>query len=98
MTDKKDVSIKCILPHCETRVLVKAPPEGEAVGSPQHLASLPGIPLCEKHSDHLAFYIWAEMNIKLQPQQTKGGLVLPGHQQFDVTLQGHDTPESGGVV
>lgn len=80
------VQIKCVFPPCPNPVMVKAPPPGVAVGTPQHMTSLGGIPMCKKHGDWLQFYVWASINIKMQPQQTKGGLIVPGHEQFNPTL------------
>lgn len=81
------VAIKCVFPPCTAQVMVKAPPEGVAVGTPQHMMKLGGIPMCPKHGEYLAFYIWAAINIKLQPQQTASGLVLPGNPNYNATVK-----------
>ena len=81
------VPIKCVFPPCTAQVLVKAPPDGVAVGSPQHMTKLGGIPMCPKHGEYLAFYIWAATSIKLQPQQTASGLVLPGNPNYNATVK-----------
>lgn len=81
------VPIKCVFPPCNAQVLVAAPPEGVAVGSPQHVGKLGGIPMCAKHGEMLGFYVWAQMNIKMQPQQTKGGIILPGNPNYETTLK-----------
>ncbi|MCK5016441.1 MAG: hypothetical protein KAS32_05140 [Candidatus Peribacteraceae bacterium] len=81
------VKIKCVFSPCTNPVLVKAPPEGVTIGSPQHMASLGGIPMCPQHGEWLAFYIWCQMNIKLETQKTPGGLITPGHQQFKPTME-----------
>ncbi len=80
------VQIDCVYPPCKTSVFVKAPPPGVAVGTPQHMTTLGGIPMCPKHGDWLNFYVWASINIKLQAQQTKGGIIVPGHEKFNPTL------------
>ncbi len=80
------VQIKCVFPPCTTPVMVKAPPPGVAVGTPQHMTTLGGIPMCPRHALWLQFHVWATINVKLQPQQTKGGLITPGHQAFQPTL------------
>ena len=82
------VKIKCMFQPCTIPVMVKAPPEGVEVGTPQHMTTMGGIPMCPRHADMLNFYVWATTSIKLQPQQTKGGIIVPGHQQFDPTLKG----------
>jgi len=81
------VAIKCVFPPCTAQVMVKAPPEGVAVGTPQHMMKLGGIPMCPKHGEWLAFYIWASTSIKLQPQQTASGLVLPGNPNYNATVK-----------
>ncbi|MAH47702.1 hypothetical protein CMI37_17915 [Candidatus Pacearchaeota archaeon] len=80
------VPIKCVYPPCTTSILVPPPAVGVTVGTPQHVANLGGIPLCPQHGEWLAFYVWAQINIKLQAQQTAGGLITPGHNQFKPTL------------
>ena len=82
------VAIKCVFPPCKERVIVKAPPEGVTVGTPAHMQTLGGIPMCATHGDMLGFMIWFQTNIKMQPQQTPRGLIVPGHQQFNPTLKG----------
>ena len=82
----KQVSIKCMIPHCKENVLVNAPPAGVVTGSLNHLKSLSGTPMCENHSDMLSFYIWAQINLKVQPQQTKAGIILPGHTAYKSTI------------
>jgi len=81
------VKMKCLFPPCEANLIVKAPPDGVAVESPQHMSSLGGIPMCPRHAEWLNFYVWAQLNIHLQPQQTKGGIIVPGHQEFKPTLE-----------
>lgn len=81
------VQIKCVYPLCQERVMVKAPPPGVAVGTPQHMTTLGGIPMCTRHGEWLAFYIWAQINIKLQVQQTASGLIMPGHPAYDATMK-----------
>ncbi len=82
----KPATVKCMFPPCTAKVTVAAPPEGVEVGTPQHMSTLGGIPMCPKHADWLNFYVWAATSIKLQAQQTKGGLVLPGNEKFNPTL------------
>ena len=81
------VQIKCVFPPCTTPVMVKAPPPGVAVGTPQHMATLGGIPMCAKHGDMLNFHVWATLNIKMEPQRTAGGLVLPGNPNYNATIK-----------
>ena len=81
------VPIKCVFPPCPSQVLVKAPPDGVTVGSPQHMTKLGGIPMCPKHGEYLAFYVWAATSIKLQAQQTASGLVLPGNPNYNATVK-----------
>ncbi len=81
------VSIKCMFPPCTTPVMVKAPPPGVTKGTPQHMLTLGGIPMCTKHGEWLNFYVWAQINIKLQAQQTKGGLILPGNKAFQAAMK-----------
>ena len=80
------VQIKCVYPPCREMVTVKAPPPGVTVGTPQHMTTLGGIPMCTKHGDWLAFYIWAQINLKLQPQRTASGILLPGDPQYNATM------------
>lgn len=82
------VQIKCVFPPCTTPVMVKAPPQGVTVGSPQHMSSLGGIPMCTKHGEWLGFYIWAQINIKLEAQKTASGLVLPGNPVYNAAVKG----------
>lgn len=86
------VQIKCVYPPCKETVKVKAPPPGVTKGTPQHMATLGGIPMCARHGDILGFMIWFQMNVKMQPQQTKGGLVLPGNKAFEATMKGDAKP------
>tara|TARA_Y100000310_G_scaffold298928_2_gene333335 strand:- start:419 stop:766 length:348 start_codon:yes stop_codon:yes gene_type:complete len=80
------VELKCVFPPCNTPVMVKAPPEGITVGTPQHMATLGGIPMCAKHIDMLNFHVWATLNTKMEKQRTPGGLVLPGHEKYYATV------------
>lgn len=50
------------------------------------MTTLGGIPMCTNHADMLNFHVWASMNIKLQKQETAGGIIVPGHEQFSPTL------------
>lgn len=81
------VQIKCVFPPCTTPVMVKAPPPGVAVGTPAHMTTLGGIPMCAKHGDLVAFMVWFSINVKLQPQRTVSGLELPGSKNFQATMK-----------
>ena len=81
------VKLKCIFPPCPAVVLVAPPLEGVAVGSPQHMSTLGGIPMCDKHGDMLNFHVWAITSIKMEAQRTPGGLVLPGHEKFKAAVK-----------
>ena len=86
--------IKCLFPPCTTKVQVPGPPEGVTPGSPQHMKSLGGIPMCAKHAEMLNFYVWCQQAIKLEAQRTPSGLVLPGNKQFEAVAKA--TPQKGG--
>jgi len=81
------VRFKCVFPPCTNMIMVKAPAPGVTSGSPQHLSTLGGIPMCLKHAGMLEFHIWATTSIKFEPQRTASGLVLPGNEKYATTLK-----------
>lgn len=87
------VRLKCVYPPCTVPVLVKPPPPGVKEGSPQHMATLGGIPMCTKHAEMLGFHIWCITNIKFEAQRTAGGLVLPGNEKFNATVKQEGVPK-----
>lgn len=70
--------LKCQYPPCKTQILVdKMTPGIPYKGSP---------PFCPLHLEMLNFYMWCVTMVKVERQQTPGGLILPGHEKFQASL------------
>ena len=76
--------IKCQYPPCKTNILIdKMVPGVPYKGS---------LPFCLLHLEMLNFHVWCVTAIKMEPQKTSAGLIVPGHQQFTPTLNKQEIP------
>ena len=71
--------IKCIYPPCNSQILIDKIVPGMPYKGPP--------PLCPLHLEMLNFYMWCVTAIKVEPQRTPGGVILPGHEKFQATLK-----------
>ena len=81
MGTEKRVKVKCFFPPCQQQIVIdedKAPQPGKLYQGPPLM--------CQKHADMLNFMAWFMTNVKVQQQQTAGGLVLPGNKEFQTIV------------
>lgn len=72
-------AIKCQYPPCKTQILIDKMVPGMPYKGPP--------PFCPLHLEMLNFYMWCMTAIKVEPQRTPGGVILPGHDKFQATLK-----------
>ncbi len=72
-------AIKCIYPPCKSQILI----DKIVSGMPYKGAA----PLCPLHVEMLNFYMWCVTVVKVEKQQTPGGLIIPGHENFKATVK-----------
>lgn len=71
--------IKCQYPPCMTNIVVdKMTPGMPYKGKP---------PFCQLHLEMLNFYMWCTTAVKVEKQQTPGGLIMPGNDKFQAILK-----------
>jgi len=83
---KKDIPenklpFKCMYPPCNRQVLIdkdKAPVQG--------IPYTGGPIMCNDHSEMLGFCVWFATAVKMQPQQTASGIVLPGNKEYQAVM------------
>ncbi len=71
--------VKCQYPPCKINIIIDKPVPGMPYkGSP---------PFCKLHLEMLNFYMWCVTSIKVERQQTPGGIIVPGHEKFQAALK-----------
>lgn len=73
------ITVKCNYPPCKVHVNI---PDPTVTPKEEQL-----VPFCDLHRELVAFCLWLVPKIQIKRQETKDGIILPGHRDYRADLK-----------